>query len=227
MGASKAYLIWEEGIVPNNWNVINIYLKILSKKNENDGLDYYDLIHKYIPLVKQLLPLYNYIQKNDDEKVVNSCDMEEQNDYLMGLMGGIGMNKNNFDFEENLLIIQDSSKDTSKIIKVDEYSGDNSDKLWRDGYSNPYLLEKEVSLSDGTVLNESSSSVAMFDTITIDDIIHIDLPAKAVEKTHQFLGIDVPVEEQVLAIKNKLIFAFACPIDVEIENSEGNFINKD
>ncbi|GEM_PF-5606817 len=46
------------------------------------------------------------------------------------------------------------------------------------------------------------------------------------KKTHQFLGIDIPEEVLTLATKNKLIFAFACPIDVEIENSEGNFINK-
>ncbi len=182
LGASKAYPIWEGGLIPEDWSIMDYYLSFLSLKEENEGLDFYDLVHKYVPAVKQLLPLYNYIQKNDDEKMVNFWEMEEQNEYLMGLMGGIGMNKNNFDFEKNLLMIQGSSNGTSKVIKVDKYSGDNKDKLWKDGFPNPYPLEKEVFSGDGTVLNESSGDVPMFNTITIDDVSHIDLPAKAVEK---------------------------------------------
>jgi len=225
-GSSKAYSTWEGGVIPSDWWPIKGYLWFLSK-NDSSDLDDYDLIHKYIPSVKQLLPVYNYIEKNSDGEMVNFWEMEEQNEYLYGLMEGIGLNENDFNFEDDLLVIEGTGHDTTKVIKVDEYFGEDDGKLWRDGIPSSWPLEKETDEGDGTVLNESSSGIPIFNKITLDGVGHMDLPAKAVGDTFNFLGLEEPVKSYPETIKDKLLFIFACPIDVSVEDSDGNVISKD
>ncbi len=224
MGSSKVYQTWEGGIIPEDWGEItNWYLSRLSEKDEADSLDNYDIVHKYIPSTKQLLPIYNYLEKGVDS--VNFWEMEEKNDYLSELMPQLFEDKNDFDFENNLLMIQGTGHETSEKIKVEDYDGEASDKLWRDG---KIISEDFTNEGDGTVLNLSSGTIPLFGTITLEDTKHEELPAKAVAETGEFLGI--PFEDKDYSyktIKEKLMLLFACPIDVVVEDSNGNLISKD
>jgi pimeloyl-ACP methyl ester carboxylesterase len=224
-GASKAYPVWEGGEIPEDWSVMERYLNFLSWKDENTELDNYDLIHKYIPSVKELLPLYDYIQDNESGEITANWEMKEVNTYANDLLNKIFANENNFNFNDDLLMIQGTGHDTSHIIKVDDYSGVNSDKLWLDGYPNPYPLENDSNEGDGTVLN-ISSGVPIFKNITLDGVSHSDLPSQSIQETGEFLGLSFEDKAYPLNIKDKLLMIFACPIDIKVSDSDGNYIDK-
>ncbi len=226
LGASKVYPVWEGGVVPKDWQPMNLYLWYLSKKSENRESDYYDLVHKYTPSARQLLPLYNYVQKNDTGEVLNTWEMAEQNDYLPALFNKIMLNQHQFSFN-NILMIEGTDVDTSRMIYVDEYTGEGSDKLWKDGKPNPYPLTKEIAQGDGTVLNESSNGLPFIPSIQLNDVEHKDLPTLALNDMSDFLGIERPTKEYKLASKEQLIMVFACPIDVKVVAPDGTFISKD
>jgi pimeloyl-ACP methyl ester carboxylesterase len=224
-GASKAYPVWEGGKIPDDWGVLDFYLWYLNRKDENTELDNYDLIHKYIPSVKELLPLYPYIQDNESGEIANNPEMKEVNNYANDLLNKIFNNENNFNFNDNLVMIQGTGHPTSHIITVDDYLGEKSDKLWLDGYPNPYPLEKDDLEGDGTVLN-ISSGIPIFNNITLDGVSHSDLPSQSIQETGEFLGLNFEDKNYPLNIKDKLLMIFACPIDIKVSDSNGNYIDK-
>ena len=222
-GSNKVYKAWEGGVVPEGWEALENYIKLLSWKESEESSGYYDLIHKYIPSAEQLLPIYNYLEK--DGELINYWEMEEQNEYLAQLMPQLFNNQNSFDFENNLLMIQGTGIETSEKILVEDYEGNDSDKLWKDG---EIISEEYTDEGDGTVLNISSGSLPLFETVTLEDVDHGSLPAKAVAKTGEFLGIEFEDKDYTPeSIKDKLLFLFACPIDVKITDLSGNYITKD
>ena len=225
-GSNKVYSIWEGGVIPEDWGAVKHYLSLLASKEENENLDDYDLIHKYVPSIKQLLPIYPYLKDNNSEEMINPWNMKEQNNYLPELMMKIGQNQNNFNFNGNLLMIQGTGQDTSEIITVNEYSGEKDNKLWLDGYPKPYPLEKNSDEGDGTVLNISSEALSLPETITLENVIHSDLPSQSIQETGDFLGINFKDKDYPLNIKDKILMIFACPIDIQVEDSNGNYINK-
>ena len=152
--------------------------------------------------------------------------MQEQNDFLPILMQKIAQNQNNFMFD-NLKIIEGTRIDTTNRVYVEDYSGEEDEKLWRDGKPNPYPLEKDDSSGDGTVLNISSSALPTQNYISMEDGGHGDLPTLAINEMSDFFEISRPTEEYELASKEQLVFAFACPIDVRVVDSEGRVISKD
>lgn len=221
LGASKTYPVWGGGEIPGDWIVMQYYVDFVKEDTESR----FDYIRDHILSTKQLLPLYNHLVKNDTGEEVNVWEMQEQNDYLPYLFSKITNNQDNFSFD-NILMLEGTGVDTSKMMKVDDYDGEDSDKLWKDGKPNPYPLEKDVAEGDGTVPNESSSGMPFIETKQIDGAEHTDLPTLALNEMSDFLGIERPTKEYKLASKDKLIFAFACPIDVKIISPDGEIISK-
>lgn len=227
-GSSKVYPVWEGGVLPKDWEFLNIYLWALSKKDKNEGKDYYDLIHEYASSAKQLMPVYDYVVKNEDGETVGFWQMQEQNEYLFDLFNRISQYNDNFD-GNNIFLVEGTNIGTSKEVFVDNYEGENSDKLWQDGSPNPYPLKRENLAGDGTVLNESSE-LFFIDNITkksIDNATHTELPTKSIPDVYSFLDIEKPNKEYALFTKNQLIFVLACPLDVKIIAPDGKFITKD
>lgn len=224
-GSSKAYPVWEGGVLPEDWSIMDIYLRFLYWMNFKQK-DNYDLIHEYIPSTSQLLPLYNYIQNNETGEITPAYEMQEQNAYLPILFDKMMNNSNQFSLD-NITLIEGTGVETSKIVKVDDYDGENSDKLWKDGKPNPYPLEKDIVEGDGTVLNSSIMSMVPFRVMQIQNAQHGDLPTLALNEMSDSLGIGRPGKEYQLASKNQMIMAFACPVDVKITAPDGSFITKD
>ncbi len=227
-GASKVYPVWEGGVLPKDWQPLNIYLWALSLKDENEGKDYYDLIHEYTPSAKQLMPIYDYVIKNENQEMVSSRKMQEQNDYIPGLLQRIIQYSDNFNGSD-ILLVEGSGVETSKEVFVDEYNGENNDKLWKDGQPNPYPLKKENLAGDGTVLNESSDLYFIngVGQQTTNETKHTQLPVKTIPEVYSFLGLDQPSETYALATENQRIFVLACPVDVKIIAPDKKFITKE
>lgn len=228
-GSSKAYPVWEGGVIPEDWSTLDRFFalyKVFHFLDEDKNKDNYDLIHEYFPSVSQLLPLYDYIENNETGEIVPSYQMQEQNAFLPALFDKMMNNQEQFSFN-NIALIEGTGVDTSKIVKVDDYDGENSDKLWKDGRPNPYPLEKDIADGDGTVPNSSIMGMAPFQVLQIEGAQHGDLPTLALNEMSDLLGIGRPEKEYQLASKDQMVMAFACPVDVKIIAPDGSFITKD
>lgn len=227
LGSSKAYSVWEGGLIPDDWQPLDLYLDILSVKKENKGKDFYDLIHEKVPAVGQLMPRYDFVRKNGETDPVPFYEMHHQNEYIEELLNKIFDSDYSFD-SNNILMIEGTEVETAKEVLVDDYDGEKSDKLWLDGKPNPFPLKKEEKKGDGTVLNESSA-VFFLPGATKEQISgagHSDLPTLAIEKVHNFLELGDVSNEYALAEKRRLVFAFACPIEVTVVDPDGKKINR-
>jgi len=86
-GSSDVYAAWEGGYIPNNWpgrSTMVYYLAYLQVKNS--GISRYDVIHQYIPSLKELMPTYDYLHpKGDSASLKDHEDMHEKNGFLLNL----------------------------------------------------------------------------------------------------------------------------------------------
>ncbi len=235
-GSAKAYPVWEGGIVPEDWSIMEKYLFLLKIKNLEIGKDNYDMIHSHIPSVKQLLPIYPYVIPEGVSEPVAYDEMHEYNQYLDELFWTSFFESDLFN--ENTLIIEGSGIPTSKMIDVKDYQGED-DKLWKDGEPENNPLLKDETQGDGTVVNADSvfdfippppGQSSLFSSCkyeTLPNIKHTQIPTAAIAKVHDFLFSEPPAHgDYPLPSENKIVFTFASPVEVKITAPDEKFITE-
>lgn len=253
-GSSDAYVAWEAGNIPSHWDKIIKaklidYLDILSVFAPSVS-DHYDAIHLFIPSIKELLPLYNYIVDKDTGLMKPLGDMQEQNTVLSNLnniatsSGAISL----FGRVREISVIAGTSTSTLAFIPVVPREA-NETKLWVDGKPDPINPATDTTVGDNTVLVQSAffpfpdnrscdptreqtadyDRCTIFRQRTITDTNHINLPTEAIAIVFERLGIGPTSIEfsPHYDPKEILSFWFASPVDVKVVDPEGKIVTKD
>jgi len=176
LGASEAYLAWSGGELPSGWKPLTVYLWFLQAANKK--LSTVDLIREEFPSVQQLLPIYDYIRKAENEKLVDYKDQKERNLFLEKLRWHRKLVKR----KTRLTLIAGTGEETLDKIRVEPYLGFKKIK-WRDGMPDPYDPPLDSKRGDGRVLTKSATaSNQLTDDIVIVEGEHKDL-VQLVERT--------------------------------------------
>ncbi|HEX8973974.1 MAG TPA: hypothetical protein VF817_00630, partial [Patescibacteria group bacterium] len=151
-GSSDVYATWEGGSVPGNWELVtrtlmNVYLSYMSVKKLT--FSNYETVHRYIPSVKQLMPLYDYVYKaGNSGDLKNYSSMHETNDFLAKLNNGMDLLNQRAKIS---IIIGDKQPTVGTIPVVDS----DKEGIWQDGKPEPIDPQKNVTNGDGEVLKDS------------------------------------------------------------------------
>ncbi|MDP2704908.1 MAG: hypothetical protein U1D31_02060 [Patescibacteria group bacterium] len=160
-GSSDAYTIWEGAQIPDHWpriqkTLLNGYLGFLNVISQSVN-DKYDVIHTFVPSIKELLPLYIYIQDKNTGIFTFPTEMYEQNNFLANL--DIGEPPNGLEplflGVREITNIGSAGLNTLSLIPV-VLRGPNETKLWADGIPDPQKPVQDSAMGDNTVLLESS-----------------------------------------------------------------------
>jgi pimeloyl-ACP methyl ester carboxylesterase len=218
LGASEAYPLWEGGLVPDSWGLIErnlaktyiLYSTLITPNSKSS----FDIIHNSIPSIKELLPVYDFLYNSSEDEYRSISSMNEQNSFLLNLNDSIKTLKE----LGSLTTIAGGSRDTLDVIPYGDRT--NSDaELWIDGQPNPLPPIAEDNNGDGTVLSWSAlipkgqlyppvlaknPIQKMFSSLfpvvyaeeneipitakTIDST-HLDLPTKAIPDIFEAIGL--------------------------------------
>lgn len=169
LGSVDAYSVWNGGkVLKNNGLSSVVFNIILGLQNKGFVLTDLDKVRNYAPVVRDLLPVFDYASKN--KKIVSWNLLESHNDFLKNensKLSGVG---DKLKFSVGLGI------STPAILNLGERSFiSKSLGLWPDGE----LLNYSYSNGDGIVLKKSSGmDLANFFEVNSD---HGSVPFKSIE----------------------------------------------
>lgn len=219
-GSSDVYPVWEGGRIPKNWDRdsrfgFKIYLGYLDAKKIT--FNNYETVHRYIPSVKQLMPVYNYIYpKGSPQDIKSHSAMNEVNNWLDNLNTDI--EKLN-DRVKVSVISGNDQKTVNNIPVINTYEN----PLWTDGKPDPLDPERNDSAGDNRVLLSSSQIQSLHSDIisgTHGDIVSLSEQLIAGRINNQ-LNIIHPAPD----IPSEMGFWFASPVDIEIKDPQGRIIS--
>jgi pimeloyl-ACP methyl ester carboxylesterase len=210
-GASDSYYTWEGGKIPESWQkykqTITYYLWILKFRYQN--ITNISVIHEFIPSVKQLLPVYDYIFNTNNQLLIPNLSMAETNNWLNDLNNNTEVAKLNSRVRAQ--IIYGDGQSTLNQIPVGERNIlDAQLGKWADGKPIAEQVQYQPN-GDGTVLS-SSVLLPNIDSTVLSGIEHSVLSDQAALKIMQAFGIQ---SEQVFSspeMKNELMFLIASPV---------------
>lgn len=177
LGSLDAYSVWNGGkVLKNNGLTSVVFNIILGLQNKGFILTDLDKIRNYAPVVKDLLPIFDYATKN--KKTISWNSMESHNDFLK-------------DQNDNMSRISDKFEpfvgvgfSTPNIINLTNRSFiSKSLGLWPDGEIKNY----STSVGDGTVL-KNSSSMSLNDIVEINSK-HGDIPNNSIDQIALSVGL--------------------------------------
>ncbi|MCW1949535.1 MAG: hypothetical protein KIH89_003805 [Candidatus Shapirobacteria bacterium] len=178
LGSLDAYSVWNGGkVLKNNGLSSVIFNIILGLQNKGFILTDLNKIRTYAPVVKNLLPVFNYATKS--KKMLGWREMESYNDFLKN------QNDNLYRVIDKFIPITGVGFSTPSIVSLTNRSFiSKSLGLWPDGEISDYF----VSVGDETVLKKSS-------TMNLSDVLeinskHSELPTKSIETVASEIGLE-------------------------------------
>ncbi len=218
-GSSDVYSIWEGGRIPNNWGskfVIKTYLEYL-KATKSGVSNYYDIIHNYIPSLKELMPTYDYLQPAGSSDLKKYQAMEEQNTFLQGL----GLNMNSLKEKTRFSVILGDKQDTVNripVVSVDE------DDLWKDGKPDPIDPQWDDAKGDGEVLIASGDVSSDFRDVLEYD--HRQIVSRSEKIVAERLDKSLTDIFDAPKVDNELTIWTDAPADLQITDPEGGTVSR-
>lgn len=219
-GVVQIYYPWEGGDLScfPAWERIGIGLLLYLRNPRFSNPK--DTIHSAAPVIKDLLPDFNYLKQEGIEKPVGS--MVEKNDWLMGL---------NSSLPSHLLsalnaFVGEIADSTWRWVKVQPRTWlDNILNLWVDGKPTG---EKEFAEGDQTILSESGqlSGAALTE---LNGLNHGELVQSIAgqQKIMEILGL-TPSEISNLSVglsyEPAMVFLLASPATLTILNPDGDSV---
>ncbi len=220
-GSSDVYPVWEGGYIPKTWEnrvLISGYLGYMNAKKHT--FSNYETVHQYIPSVKELMPIYDYIYlKNDDSDVVDYSTMEEVNNFLIDLEN----NAEKLNNRVRLSVIAGNNQETVNTIPVVSVPEENP--LWKDGKPDPINPEKDSNNGDGRIMHGSAIISSLFqNTLNYN---HGDIVSQSEKIIASRILENLDMIYPAPDIFDEVGFWFASPLDVEIKDPTGKIISKD
>lgn len=233
LGSPESYLKYEGGsFAKSNAWLLEYYFQIEAAVNGYGNL--VDYIKDKVPTVRQLLPVYDYLQEKQaaDWQFRMYPHGYPSNDYLASLNTEVGI----ADLKQRVNItniVADSGSDsTLAVIKVVPAT-DGSGNRWLDGY--PENLDGSQSglvygAGDGTVPLSSADGLRGVQVVQSQFATHKNLPTLMQKEVIEALTGQTPVDyfaETVLsAAKRWLFLRVYSPVDLAVTTPDGRRVGK-
>lgn len=147
LGALDAYSVWENASVWGNVWWEKAALELAVQLNQGQGKNRVDTLRSQAPVIKDLLPVYDYLNINGNLKHWNQ--LNQKNTYLS--------DKNNALQPSNITALYGDNEQTKSVLKAKNRSGlDTLIGVWEDGKpidENPFI----TTFGDGTVISQSAT----------------------------------------------------------------------
>ena len=220
-GSSDVYPVWEGGRIPNNWEggaLLRSYLRYMDVKKIT--FSNFKTVHQFIPSVKELMPVYNYIHPKDNPNFLKNynTDMREVNSWL------IALNSGTFKLNARTKVISISGNAQTTVNKIPVIDA-NEAPLWIDGKPEPIDPVRNDTAGDKRVLLSSSQIQSYFSKVLNYD--HGDIVDQSETLIADLLEENLDDIHPSPEIRDELAFWFASPVDVEIKSPDGKRITKD
>lgn len=209
-GSVDAYEAWNGAIITNNFGAAKIGLNLLLQLQKTSELDGLNTIRTYAPVLKDLLPVFDFVKKNGS--IVLSTSLSSKNDYLNEKNLSIN---SVFDYLEAVAGLSFESKEFLNLGERNIY--DKVLGYWPDG---SVLGFSKTNESDGTVLKKSAVFVG--DTSHSIDSKHNNLPIDYVAGVFDILGLggtDSPIGNYLE--EDKIIFFIGSPAYLDVMCDDG------
>lgn len=161
-GSSDVYSLWEGGLVPKNWgviqkNIIDFYLWYMTTATSQTA-DFYDTTRQYIPSVGELLPTYDYLIDANSGELKPVSNMTEQNPLLNTLNTEDEIASMLSSDIEHITVIAGIGENTVNQIPVIPFATTSPQdaKLWADGIPEPNPPAKNDTEGDNRVIKSSA-----------------------------------------------------------------------
>lgn len=206
-GTPIVYALWEGGQINTNDKYINIAANALLNHCKNVLIDQdpIEVIHYIAPSLKDLLPIYPFLEDQNGELLPTSS-LVEKNDWLL-------QTPQNTNYG-SWTTISGNDHDTLKTIVVAPASNEETiNNQWIDGKPSGYKFSKE---GDGTILLQSAilpnaQNTQILPDLNHGELVYSDLGITAILKS---LGLtDTPLAKQE---KESAISIKSVPLNLDI-----------
>ncbi len=217
-GSSDIYPVWEGGYIPKGWSsrlIMKWYSDYLTIKYPTPSK--YESIHEYIPAIKELLPIYNYIYPvNEPENMLAFSGMHERNDFLLNLNNDIDV----LNERVKVSVFVGTGEATVNSIPT-ELVVEN--KLWLDGKPEPIDPVRNDSAGDGRVLMSS----AMIDSHYLETLVgsHGAIVSQAEPSIALKINETLDRVYSSPTINDELLIWVASPLDIEIVAPDASVVS--
>lgn len=206
LGSVNAYEVWNGGQISDLSNIGSIASEILLKIQGLTTKTDMEAVRKYMPVIKDLLPTFDYVRKNG--KILSNDKLETNNTFLKS------KNVNNTNSEINLkLFVGNDFKTIDSVDLKNNNVFDNVLGIWPDGRINKFLYSTS---GDGTVLVKSANyGKANFVEIKSR---HREIIDKTIDQVVTEIGlsqVDIINESQDLS--NNLVVFVGSPVDYSVK----------
>lgn len=157
-GSSEVYVLWEGGVVPENWDKltragVGLYLWYMTAATAQTA-DSYDTIHSFIPSIGELLPLYNFL-KDENGELISYENLQQGRNYFLE---NLNLNSSTMQLQNvgGILTVAGKGQGTIESIAVVPRSASET-KLWVDGVPEPITPIRDTTEGDNRVLALSAS----------------------------------------------------------------------
>ncbi|MFA6185167.1 MAG: hypothetical protein WCT51_04030 [Candidatus Shapirobacteria bacterium] len=214
LGSIDAYEVWNGGQVSDLSKVSSIAFKILLKIQGLATKTDMEAVRKYMPVVKDLLPTFNYVNKNG--KILSNDKLETNNTFLKN------KNINGANYGINLKLFAGSYFKTIDSIELKNNNVfDNVLGIWPDGRINKFLYSTS---GDGTVLVRSAN-YGKSDAIEINSK-HGEIVNKTINQVMMEIGLSqVGVVGESQDLSNSLVVFVGSPVDYSVKCDNESPVN--
>lgn len=210
-GAVKAYEAWSGAKISDNTDLSSIALSVLLQLQKKNFESEVATIRNYAPVLKDLLPVFNFVRKNGT--ALPWENLESKNQYLMTRNLTISSI-----FEKFKAIVAVGYRTKEWVNLVDRSVFDRVLGVWPDGKIVSYVMGE----GDGTVLKKS----AKFDGDAFDETSsnHGDMVNRSVDKIFGELGLGSAsvINDPGTDLSNLLIFYVGSPAEMTVSCGLGD-----
>ncbi|MDD3002968.1 MAG: hypothetical protein PHS06_03830 [Candidatus Shapirobacteria bacterium] len=214
LGSIDGYEVWNGGQISDLSKVSSIAYKILLKIQGLTTKTDMEAVRKYLPVIKDLLPTFNYVNKNG--KVLNNDKLETNNTFLKN------KNTDGINSKINLKLFTGNGFKTINSIELKNNSVfDNVLGIWPDGRINKFVYSTS---GDGTVLIRSAN-YGKSDAIEINSK-HGEIIDKTINQVMIEVGLSqVDMVGEFQDLSNNLVVFVGSPVDYSVKCDSESPVN--
>lgn len=218
-GSSNAYTAWEGGYIPKNWDGRSLMVAYLAYLQVKDiEISRFNVVHKFIPSLKDLMPVYDFIHPVDDKQSLKDyLSMNEKNDFLINLNSGMGKLDQRTRFS---IILGDKQPTVNRIPTINS----DVDGIWSDGKPDPIDPISDDQSGDGEVLISSADIQSQFRDVL--DYGHREIVSKSENIVAERLNDDLDRIYESPTIKDEMYFWSDAPAEMTITAPDDKTVSK-
>lgn len=217
-GSISAYEAWNGGKIFETTSPASVALNVLVQLHKNKGDTKVEALRNFAPSVKDLLPVFDFIKKNN--KIISADKLETKNDFLKNknlLISSI--------FDKFKAIIGIGQQTNEWINVADRSVFDKILGVWADGKPISYIKSKD---GDGTVLKKSAKFDG--DDFETANSGHMDVVNNSIGKIFTELGLGSTVAPVSLInndLSGGLVFFIGSPADLSVKCDDNTEVKSD